>query len=119
MATYKNLFIDQGSDFNVTIDLAPIVGSLVLTNYTAKGQIRKTYDSSSKTDFLADVNSFGQTLVCNLTAAKTAKLKPGRYVYELEILSPDTPSITTRVIEGQVEVTPSVFHGRGAGYKSI
>ena len=108
MATYKNLFIDQGSDFNVTIDLTPIVGSLVLTNYTARGQIRKTYNSSSKTDFLVDVNSFGQTLVCNLTAAQTGLLKSGRYVYDLEILSPDSPSIVTRVIEGQVEVTPRV-----------
>ena len=111
MATYKNLFIDQGSDFNVTIDLAPIVGSLVLTNYTARGQIRKTYNSSAKTDFLVDINSFGQTLVCNLTAAQTGALKPGRYVYDLEILSPDSPSIVTRVIEGQVEVTPRVTLG--------
>ena len=111
MATYKNLFIDQGSDFNVTIDLTPIVGSLVLTNYTARGQIRKTYNSSSKTDFLVDVNSFGQTLVCNLTSEKTGALKPGRYVYDLEILSPDSPSIVTRVIEGQVEVTPRVTLG--------
>ena len=111
MATYKNLFIDQGSDFNVTIDLAPIVGSLVLTNYTARGQIRKTYNSSSKTEFLADINSLGQTLVCNLTSEKTGALKPGRYVYDLEILSPDTPSIVTRVIEGQVEVTPRVTLG--------
>ena len=111
MATYKNLFIDQGSDFNVTIELTPIVGSLVLTNYTSRGQIRKTYNSSAKTDFLITVDSVNKELDCNLTSAKTGALKPGRYVYDIEILSPDSPSIVTRVIEGQVEVTPRVTLG--------
>ena len=111
MATYKNLFIDQGSDFNVTIELTPIVGTLVLTNYTARGQIRKTYNSSAKTDFLITVDSVNKELDCNLTSAKTGVLKPGRYVYDIEILSPDSPSIVTRVIEGQVDVTPRVTLG--------
>jgi hypothetical protein len=111
MATYKNLFIDQGSDFNVTIDLSPIVGSLVLTNYTGRGQVRKTYNSSAKTDFLVTLDSVNKELLCNLTSEKTGALKPGRYVYDLEILSPDSPSIVTRVIEGQVEVTPRVTLG--------
>jgi hypothetical protein len=111
MATYKNLFIDQGSDFNVTIDLSPIVGSLVLTNYTGRGQVRKTYNSSAKTDFLVTLDSVNKELLCNLTSEKTGALKPGRYVYDLEILSPDSTSIITRVIEGQVEVTPRVTIG--------
>jgi len=111
MATYKNLFIDQGSDFNVTIDLAPIVGSLVLTNYTGRGEIRKTYNSITKTDFTVTLDSVNKELVCNITAAQTALLKSGRYVYDLEILSSDNPSIVTRVIEGQVDVTPRVTLG--------
>jgi len=111
MATYRNLFIDQGSDFNVTIDLAPIVGSLVLTNYTGRGQIRKTYNSSTKTDFTVTLDSVNRELVCNIAAAQTALLKSGRYVYDLEILSSDSPSIITRVIEGQVDVTPRVTLG--------
>jgi hypothetical protein len=111
MATYRNLFIDQGSDFNVTIDLNPIVGSLVLTNYTGRGQIRKTYNSSTKTDFTVTLDSVNKELVCNITAATTGLLKSGRYVYDLEILSPDAPSIVTRVTEGQVDVTPRVTLG--------
>ena len=111
MATYKNLFIDQGSDFNVTIDLGPIVDSLVLTNYTGRGQVRKTYNSSTKTDFAVTLDSVNKELLCNLTSEKTGALKPGRYVYDLEILSSDSPSIITRVIEGQVEVTPRVTLG--------
>lgn len=111
MASYKNLFIDQGSDFNVTIDLDPIVGSLVLTNYLGVGQIRKTYNSITKTDFTITLDTINKKLVCNLDSTKTATLKPGRYVYDIEIHSPDSPSIITRVIEGQVEVTPRVTLG--------
>ena len=36
-------------------------------------------------------------------------MKPGRYVYDVEITSPG--GVTTRVVEGQVEVTAGVTLG--------
>jgi len=38
-------------------------------------------------------------------------LKAGRYVYDVEILSNDSPPIVTRVIEGQIDITPRVTRG--------
>jgi len=35
-------------------------------------------------------------------------LKPGRYVYDVIIVSPDSPAIVTRILEGQIDVTPGV-----------
>jgi len=111
MATYANLFIDQGSDFTFTLDLSTTVGLLDLTNYSARGQIRKSYISSTAIDFDISINVSDNKLTCSLTSAQTSLLKYGRYVYDVEILSGDSPAIVTRVIEGQIDVTPRVTTG--------
>ena len=41
-----------------------------------------------------------------LTAAQTNAIAAGRYVYDVEITSGE--GIVTRVVEGQIEVTPGV-----------
>lgn len=111
MATYSNLYIDQGSDFSFSVDLTTTTGSIDLTDYTSRGQIRKSYTSSTATDFYISVNILESELVCSLTAAQTSALKPGRYVYDIEILSGDATPIVTRVVEGQIDVTPRVTTG--------
>ena len=111
MATYSNLFIDQGSDFSFSVDVSSDGTSPVnLSTYSGRGQIKKSYASSTATDFTIVIDD-SDTLTASLTAAATSALKPGRYVYDIEILSGDTPSIVTRVVEGQVEVTPRVTTG--------
>jgi hypothetical protein len=110
MATYSNLFIDQGSDFNFSVDLATEGASVNLAGYSARGQIRKSYTSSTATDFIITIDD-SDTLSASLTAAQTGALKPGRYVYDIEILSGDATPIVTRVVEGQIDVTPRVTTG--------
>lgn len=108
MATYKNLYIDQGSDFTFRVDLIKSLGDLDLTNYSSRGQIRRTYNSTSSTDFAIVIDVEKDELRVSLTALQTGALNAGRYVYDIEVISPDSPSITTRVIEGQVDITPRV-----------
>jgi hypothetical protein len=109
MAVYANISIDQGSDFtsNVTVEGSDGI-TFNLTGYTVRGQIRKTYTSSTSIAFVAsiDVPSNGRITI-TLPAATTAAMKPGRYVYDLEIVETLTGKIT-RVVEGQVEVNPRV-----------
>ena len=107
MSTFSNLFIDQGSNFNTTIDLSDTPG-LSLTNFTAAGKVAKSYDGTTKATFAASVDSTAKTVSISLTAAQTAALKPGRYVYDIIIVSPSTPAVVTRIIEGQIDVTPGV-----------
>ena len=107
MATFSNLFIDQGSNFNTNIDLSD-TPNLVLTNYTAAGKVAKSYDGTAKATFSASIDSNAKTVSISLTAAQTAALKPGRYVYDVIIASPDTPSVISRILEGQIDVTPGV-----------
>ena len=108
MAIYSNLTVDQGSNFLAYVDVTDADGNaLNLTGYTVAGQIRKTYSSLTAVDFNASVNSaINGTISLTLSDTVTNGIKAGRYVYDVEILS-DSGS-RTRVLEGQVEVTPGV-----------
>jgi aminopeptidase-like protein len=108
MAIISNLTIDQGSTFSVDIDVTDADGdALNLTDFTVQGQMRKTYTSSTATTFVSEItNATGGVVTISLTAATTNALKAGRYVYDVEITSP--ASVVTRIVEGQVEVTPGV-----------
>jgi hypothetical protein len=69
--------------------------------------MRKSYYSSTATDIGASVtNSANGQITLSMTAANTANLKAGRYVYDLVIT--DSNLTKTRVIEGIITVTPSV-----------
>jgi uncharacterized membrane protein YkoI len=111
MATYSNIFVDQGSDFAMVVDLQQTVGTLDLTGYTARGQIKRTYSSSTSVSFTASVDSANNELDISLSAAQTGAMKAGRYVYDIEILDGNSPASVTRVLEGQVDVTPRVTTG--------
>jgi hypothetical protein len=108
MAIIANIFIDQGADFAITVNVADVDGTtLNLTGYTAAAQMRKTYESSSvsATFGTAIAASDGQVTL-SLTDSVTTALSPGRYVYDLVVTS--SGSLSTRVVEGQAIVTPGV-----------
>jgi hypothetical protein len=108
MAIYSNLTIDQGSNFLAYVDVTDSSGNaLDLNGYTVAGQIRKTYSSLTAVSFSASVsNALGGTISLGLSDTVTNAMKPGRYVYDVEILNSN--GTRTRVLEGQVEVTPGV-----------
>lgn len=107
MAVYSNLTIDQGASFSANIDVTDSDGdALNLDGYSVEGQIRKTYSSTTAVDFTASIiNASAGVVQISLSATQTNNMKAGRYVYDVEINSGGT---ITRVVEGQVEVTPGV-----------
>ena len=110
MAIIANIFIDQGADFSITVDVSDVNGNqLNLAGYTAAAQIRKTYESSTLsatfTTAISNPTTDGQVTL-SLTDTITKALSPGRYVYDLVVT--DGSSISTRVVEGQAIVTPGV-----------
>lgn len=107
MATIQNLYIDQGTTFSLTITINDQYGDVKnLTDYTAAAQLRKSYYSSTATDFTAEITgpTDGEVTI-SLTAAQTSGLKAGRYVYDIEIESTEE---TLRVLEGIIVVNPEV-----------
>tara|TARA_B100001093_G_C26796111_1_gene1001166 strand:- start:1188 stop:1520 length:333 start_codon:yes stop_codon:yes gene_type:complete len=108
VAIISNLTIDQGTTFTANIDCTSSDNTaLNLTAYTVSGQLRKTYDSTTFTSFTAIVaNALTGRLSISLTPVQTGALSAGRYVYDVEIT--DAAGVITRVVEGQVEITPGV-----------
>jgi hypothetical protein len=105
MATKANITIDQGTEFNTEIILTDDYGNaLDLSRYTAKSQLRKSYSSSSATDFTVYLHEGKVTLSLNSTS--TASLTPGRYVYDAILTNQSL--VVTRIVEGIVTVTPRV-----------
>lgn len=108
MAIIANLYIDQGTDFSVTVDVTDSAGDILeLSGYSASAQIRKTYSSSSvSASFSTSIAELAGQVTLSLTDTQTSALESGRYVYDLNITS--GAGLVTRVIEGQAIVTPGV-----------
>ena len=109
MAIIANLYIDQGTDYSVTIDCTDSAGEVLdLTGYTAAAQMRKTYGSSSiSATFATAINAAAGQVTLSLNDTQTTGLDSGRYVYDLNITKTSS-SETTRVVEGQAILTPGV-----------
>jgi len=108
MATITNLYIDAGADYSIIVTANQSNGDpLNLTGYTVKSQIRKSYASQTAYDFTATVYSqLAGKIRLALTATQTSAIKPGRYLYDVEITS--SIGEKRRVLEGIIIVTPEI-----------
>lgn len=108
MAIKANIVIDQGTDFEATIDVVDAEDNVYnLTDYTVASQMRKNYAAASPAaTFTCAHNSSGGQITLSLPKSVTVDLEPGRYLYDVEMTSPADD--TTRVIEGIVTVTPGM-----------
>ena len=108
MAIIANIFIDQGTDFSITVDVTDTSGgALNMSGYSASAQIRKTYGSSTvSSTFTTSIAEATGQVTLSLTDTQTTALESGRYVYDLNVTSGGGQ--TTRVVEGQAIVTPGV-----------
>lgn len=107
MAIKSNLFIDQGTDYSTSINLTDDDDNIVsLTGYTAQGQIRKTYSSSTSVSFTVSITAATGIVTLQLTAVQTANIVAGRYVYDVFVT--DSGNTTSRILEGIVTITPRV-----------
>jgi|TARA_B100001094_G_scaffold164902_1_gene159621 hypothetical protein len=108
MAVYSNILVDQGADYSASIDVTDNDGDNInLTGYSGAGQIRKSYSSTTAVNFTVTVASPATAGVLNisLSNSQTNAMKAGRYVYDVEITK---AGVKTRVLEGQLEITPGV-----------
>lgn len=106
MAINYNLYVDQGSTYTVSINLTDSDNSAKdLTNHSARSQMRRSYYSVSNTQFSANITDAANGVITlSLTDSQTSNLKAGRYVYDVELISP--ANVITRIIEGIVVISP-------------
>lgn len=108
MAAYSEITIEQGATFTSTVTVEDIYGSAVnLANHTASSMMRKSYHSITSITINAAVTGTANgEITISISAANTANISAGRYVYDLIIR--DNANTTTRVVEGIATVLPSV-----------
>ena len=109
MATIANLTVDQGADFSATINLQNLDATFfVLTGYTVKAQMARSYASATKTSITTAINDAATgEIILSLNNTQTGNLTAGRYVYDVEITQTSSGK-KTRVLEGQITVYPQV-----------
>jgi len=107
MAAKHSLTIWQGSTFIQEVVVKNSSNSAIdLAGYTGRGQLRENYDSTEFVDFTVDVSAPATGVVTiSLTAVETAEIKPGRYVYDIELVD---GAIVHRIVQGTVTVYPEV-----------
>lgn len=105
MSTRVSLVLDQGTTFETTIDLNDQAGNpLVTDGMTATSQMRRAPTSINAISFSTSLSN--GSLVLSLTAAQTANISPGRYMYDVNLT--DNSGSVTRLIEGIATITPAI-----------
>ena len=106
MATKLNLFIDRGTDFATTIEVADDAGTPInLTTYTGRSQMRKHYTSTTYNSFTVTGAANG-VITISMNAETSATITGGRYVWDLELVS--SGNVVSRIVEGIVTINPEV-----------
>ena len=108
MAAYTELTIEQGATFSTVVNVEDIYGGAInLDSYTTDSMMRKSYYSNTFYTITSTIsNAANGEITLSMSAANSALLTSGRYVYD--VIIEDSSNTVTRVIEGIVTVLPSV-----------
>jgi hypothetical protein len=113
MAVSYNTVIDQGADWYLTVTYENPNGTPInLTSYTAALQLRSLPSDTTAVLTLTTANggiaitAATGVVAIHATANQTRVIDDGVYYYDLEITSP--LSVVTRLVQGQVVVSPEV-----------
>ena len=114
MAVSYNTVIDQGATWYLTVTYQNPNGTPInITNYTAALQLRSlpsdpTAVLSLTTGAGITITGATGTVAITASATQTRAIDEGNYYYDLEISSPASPSVVTRLVQGQVVVSAEV-----------
>jgi hypothetical protein len=110
MAAYVELYVDQGTTFNNTINLTDDLTNAYInvSGYTITSVLRRSYYSANAsaniTCTITDAPNGEITM--SMSAGTTANVKAGRYLFDVKMV--DVAQITSRVVEGIITITPRV-----------
>lgn len=115
MGQFEELTIDQGADVAIEIHLVKPNGQPKnLADHTIQAMMKKTYNSDSDNTYpftsIINLPPDSGVVVLSMTNTQTDAIKPGRYVYDVELsfVDSDGDTVIERILEGQITVTPSV-----------
>lgn len=107
MAITKNIFIDQGASYSLSLTAQDAYGSVInITGATGYCHLRRSFYSTTYKEMTVSLTGGTGGFNVAMGATSTAALKPGVYVYDVEFHKPDGTVI--RVIQGNATVDPEV-----------
>ena len=103
MASIVNLFVDQGSDYTLTLTVKDDNGNATdLTGYTVEAYFQKWTGSNTVHKFTPTVtDATNGKLQIKLSGSVSDDIPSGRYSYDV-VINNSVQDITRRVIQGQV-----------------
>ena len=112
MAVYvRNLVINTDEDFSENFELSELGGLPTnLTGFAGTSHMRKTPESSSHIGFgVSFTDRVNGEIRISMASTVTSTLKPGRYVYDLMLIRPNTQKLIA--LEGTVLVRSGISTG--------
>jgi len=105
--------VHQGSTFRKRLTWLVAGDPVNLTGYTARMDIRESVDSdtatlSASTSNYITLGGGAGTVDILIPASVMETVPPGRYVYDLELVSGGSPPEVTAIVAGQFIVDPEV-----------
>jgi hypothetical protein len=87
MSSQLNIYIDQGTDFRLTVELFDDDDlDLPIAGYSFFGDIRKLYSSKRAAEF--EFEKTENDITFKMDAITTSQLKPGKYEYDVMMRKP-------------------------------
>lgn len=109
MAGYQDIFLNQGETFTTSISLDDQYGaSYNLNSFVVSSQMKRSYYSSNivVTFDTSIIDANNGVIQMSANSSITANINPGKYVYDVVVK--DLNGIVSRVLEGQIIVSPGV-----------
>jgi hypothetical protein len=110
MAAYVELYMDQGATFNNIVNITDDMTNAYVNvyGYLVTSQLRRSYYSANASANLVCTitNASNGEITLSMTAANTANMKPGRYLFDIKTVN--SQNVTSRILEGIITVVPGV-----------
>ena len=109
MSSYVELQMEQGADFSYALSIKDNNGNPVdLTFTTVSSQMRKSYVAANNIVLTCFSTPNTGNVQISLSSAQTANLDPVKYVFDIKMTDANTGTLSTRIVEGIIQVTPDV-----------
>ena len=109
MTTRANMYVDQGVDFAIILDLFSDAGDeFNILNQQFKCEARKVFSSTIAFEANISINLYDNdinNIELSIPANTTAEVEPGKYQYDIIMLSGTQRS---KILEGLMFILPTV-----------